>query len=111
MPEQLLGRIIRACSREGEIVLDPFGGSGTTLAVAKKLGRKHLGFELSADYVEKINERLAKINPGDPLVGAAEPLVSAPSTAEGRRLDERSRRIRLKKPTADPSKQQELPGL
>jgi len=111
MPEQLLGRIIRACSREGEIVLDPFGGSGTTLAVAKKLGRRHLGFELSADYVEKINERLAKIQPGDPLVGAAEPLVSAPSTAEGRRLDERSRRIRLKKPTADPSKQQELPGL
>lgn len=111
MPEQLLGRIIRACSREGEIVLDPFGGSGTTLAVAKKLGRKHLGFELSADYVEKINERLAKIHPGDPLVGAAEPLVSAPSTAEGRRLDERSRRIRLKKPTADPPKQQELPGL
>ena len=34
MPEQLLGRIIRACSREGEVVLDPFGGSGTTLAVA-----------------------------------------------------------------------------
>jgi hypothetical protein len=34
MPEQLLGRIIRAGSREGEVVLDPFGGSGTTLAVA-----------------------------------------------------------------------------
>lgn len=111
MPEQLLGRIIRACSREGEIVLDPFGGSGTTLAVAKKLGRRYLGFELSADYVEKIDQRLAKITAGDPLEGAAEPLVSAPSTAEGRRLDERSRRIRLKKPTAAPSKQQELPGL
>ena len=37
MPEQLLGRIIRACSREGELVLDPFVGSGTTPAVAKKL--------------------------------------------------------------------------
>lgn len=111
MPEQLLGRIIRACSREGETVLDPFGGSGTTLAVAKKLGRNYLGFELSADYVEKINERLAKIAPGDPLEGAAEPLVSAPSTAEGRRLDEPRRRIRLKKPTAAPAKQQELPGL
>lgn len=111
MPEQLLGRIIRACSREGEIVLDPFGGSGTTLAVAKKMGRRYLGFELSADYVEKIDQRLAKITAGDPLEGAAEPLVSAPSTAEGRRLDERGRRIRLKKPTAAPSKQQELPGL
>ncbi|NCA12316.1 site-specific DNA-methyltransferase, partial [bacterium] len=47
MPEQLLGRIIRACSHEGDLVLDPFGGSGTTLAVAKKLGRSFLGCELS----------------------------------------------------------------
>ena len=38
MPEQLLGRIIRICSHEGELVLDPFSGSATTLAVAKKLG-------------------------------------------------------------------------
>ena len=43
MPEQLLGRIIRASSREGDTVLDPFGGSGTTLAVAKKMGRRFLG--------------------------------------------------------------------
>ena len=39
MPEQLLGRIIRVSSNPGDIVLDPFAGSGTTLAVAKKLGR------------------------------------------------------------------------
>src|SRR5688500_4069934 len=39
MPEQLLGRIIKACSGPGETVLDPFGGSGTTLVVAKKLER------------------------------------------------------------------------
>jgi DNA modification methylase len=111
MPEQLLGRIIRACSREGETVLDPFGGSGTTLAVAKKLGRKYLGFELSADYVEKINQRLSRIRVGDPLEGAEEPLVSAPSTAEGRRLDERGARVKLKKTRAAASKQKPLPGL
>ncbi len=86
MPEQLLGRIIRACSREGDLVLDPFGGSGTTLAVAKKLCRRRLGFELSAEYAQRINERLARIRPGDPLDGAEEPLVSVPSTDEGTRL-------------------------
>jgi site-specific DNA-methyltransferase (adenine-specific) len=51
MPEQLLGRIIRACSSDGETVIDPFSGSSTTLAVAKKLGRQYFGFELSKDYV------------------------------------------------------------
>ncbi|NBW97584.1 MAG: site-specific DNA-methyltransferase, partial [Planctomycetia bacterium] len=54
MPEQLLGRIIRASSRSGELVLDPFGGSGTTLAVAKKLGRSFLGLELSEQYAARI---------------------------------------------------------
>ena len=53
MPEQLLGRIIKACSNPGDIVLDPFGGSGTTLVVAKKLNRRFLGFELSPDYVAR----------------------------------------------------------
>ena len=80
MPEQLLGRIIRACSNEDELVLDPFGGSGTTLAVAKKLGRKFLGFELSADYVANIKKRLAKIEVGDALDGSPEPTVSVKPT-------------------------------
>ncbi len=86
MPEQLLGRIVRACSNEGEVVLDPFGGSGTTLAVAKKLHRRWLGCELSPEYAARIERRLTSIQPGDPLDGAAEPLMSAPSTADGRRL-------------------------
>jgi DNA modification methylase len=86
MPEQLLGRIIRACSNPGELVLDPFAGSGTTLAVAKKLERKFLGFELSSQYAEAVERRLKAIRPGDPLDGAAEPLVSAPSTQNGRKL-------------------------
>jgi site-specific DNA-methyltransferase (adenine-specific) len=86
MPEQLLGRIIRASSREGETVLDPFGGSGTTLAVAKKLGRSFLGMELSESYADRITARLAGIAPGDPLDGAAEPLKTAPATKDGRRL-------------------------
>lgn len=86
MPEQLLGRIIRSCSNPGELVLDPFSGSATTLVVAKKLGRQYLGFDLSPEYIERGLARLAKAQAGDSLDGAAEPLVSAPATSEGRPL-------------------------
>lgn len=86
MPEQLLGRIVRASSSAGELVLDPFAGSGTTLAVAKKLGRSWLGFELSTDYVKYANERIEGVAPGDGLSGPADPVRSSPTTAKGRRL-------------------------
>ena len=108
MPEQLLGRIIRSTSNEGDVVLDPFGGSGTTLTVAKKLKRQFLGFELSEEYAARINKRLAAARPGDPLEGAAEPLVSAPSTADGVRLDEKGDRQRAARRR---KKQPQLPGL
>ena len=86
MPEQLLGRIIRASSHEGDLVLDPFGGSGTTLAVAKKMRRSFLGFELSEAYAARIEERLRSIRRGAPLDGAPEPLKSVPATKDGRKL-------------------------
>ncbi len=70
MPEQLLGRIIRTCSNEGDLVLDPFSGSGTTLAAAKKLGRHYLGFDLSENYVTQGLARLDSIRPGDTLHGS-----------------------------------------
>lgn len=84
MPEQVLGRIIRACSNEGETVLDPFGGSGTSLATAKKLKRNWIGFELSEEYAARIHQRLDAISPGDPLEGPENPLYSAPKTADGK---------------------------
>jgi site-specific DNA-methyltransferase (adenine-specific) len=80
MPEQLLGRIIRCCSRPGEVVMDPFSGSATTVVVAKKLGRKYLAFELSNEYADRGLARLEKVSEGDSLDGAPEPLVSAPAT-------------------------------
>jgi site-specific DNA-methyltransferase (adenine-specific) len=92
MPEQLLGRIIRACSHPGESVMDPFGGSGSTLVVAKKLGRQFLGFELSDQYAANIEKRLAEVKPGDPLSGAEEPTVSVPATGAGRKLGQRKPR-------------------
>jgi site-specific DNA-methyltransferase (adenine-specific) len=73
MPGQLLGRIIRACSNPGELVLDLFGGSGTTLVAAKKLGRRFLGSELSPEYAAAIRRRLDEAHPGQALSGSPEP--------------------------------------
>ena len=61
MPEALLERIIRVSSKPRDLVLDPFAGSGTTLAAAKRLGRRYLGMELSKAYVRAIEKRLAAI--------------------------------------------------
>jgi len=69
MPERILGRIVSACSNPGDLVLDPFVGSGTTLAVARKLHRRGVGFELSADYAMNACQRLESVRPGDPLDG------------------------------------------
>ena len=74
MPEQILGRIIRSCSNEKDVVFDPFVGSGTTLAVAKKLGRRFLGCELSEPYARHARKRLQKVHVGDPLYGRADPV-------------------------------------
>lgn len=90
MPERLLERIIRTCSNPGELVLDPFAGSGSTLVVAKKLGRSFIGIELSESYVDAIRARLAEVSKGDAIQGADDPLSSVPSTANGRRLADRA---------------------
>ncbi len=90
MPEQLLGRIVRVSSNPGDVVLDPFAGSGTTLAVAKKLDRQWIGCELSDEYVRAATDRLAAVNVGDTLDGPADPIASAPSTSNGRKLKELS---------------------
>lgn len=57
-PEELPRRCLRATSKPGDIVLDPFAGSGTTLAVAVELGRKYVGIELNPKYQPLIEERL-----------------------------------------------------
>ncbi len=85
MPEQLLGRILRVCSEPDELVLDPFSGSATTLAVAKKLGRSYCGFDLSEEYVQHGRQRLEAIAVGDRLDGSPEPLKTTPSEASQRR--------------------------
>jgi site-specific DNA-methyltransferase (adenine-specific) len=57
-PEKLLAKIILASSNEGDIVLDPFLGSGTTSVVAKKLGRNFVGIERELEYCLLAEKRL-----------------------------------------------------
>ena len=60
-PEALLYRIVVATSNPGDIVLDPFMGSGTTGAIAKRLGRNFVGIEKEDIYIKIANERIKKI--------------------------------------------------
>ena len=64
-PESLLHRVILASSNPGDVVLDPFFGTGTTGAVAKKLGRTWIGIEREEDYIKVARERLKMIDEAD----------------------------------------------
>ena len=64
-PEALLYRVIMASSKVGDVVLDPFFGTGTTGAVAKKLGRHFIGIEKDLAYVQGAQERIDNIVPVD----------------------------------------------
>lgn len=60
-PEQLIERIILTGSNRGDVILDPFMGSGTTAVVAKKLGRHYLGYEIVKEYCDMAKERLDRV--------------------------------------------------
>jgi modification methylase len=64
-PEALLYRVLLASTRPGDVVLDPFFGTGTTGAVAKRLGRRWIGIEREADYCAAAAERIAAALPLD----------------------------------------------
>jgi DNA modification methylase len=73
-PEALLYRVILSSTNPGEVVLDPFFGSGTTGAVAKKLGRHWIGIEQEADYIRIASERIEGIQPApEEVLRFAEP--------------------------------------
>jgi len=65
-PESLLYRVILASTSEGEVVLDPFSGSGTTAAVARKLGRRYIGIDREERYVRVARDRLRTVSPLSP---------------------------------------------
>ena len=62
-PESLLHRVLLATTNPGDVVLDPFFGTGTTGAVARKLGRHFIGLEADPDYVRVATKRIAAISP------------------------------------------------
>ena len=57
-PEKLIERIVLAGTAEGDVVLDPFMGSGTTAVVAKKLNRHYIGYEIVQEYIDMAEQRL-----------------------------------------------------
>ncbi len=79
-PEALLARVIMASSKPGDVVLDPFFGSGTTGAVAKLLGRNYVGIEREQKYIDAASARIAAVEPH----GKAELTVLTGKRAEPR---------------------------
>ncbi len=80
-PEALLHRIILATSKPGEVVLDPFFGTGTTGAVAKRLGRRWIGIERDPAYAEAAEARIAEVPAPDDVA-----IVATPSRREQPRI-------------------------
>ncbi|TCP64872.1 DNA modification methylase [Sphingomonas sp. PP-CE-1G-424] len=66
-PEALLYRVLLACTKPGDVVLDPFFGTGTTGAVAKRLGRRWIGIDREGDYIQAALERIEAALPIDEM--------------------------------------------
>ena len=79
-PEALLARLILASTKPGDVILDPFFGTGTTGAVARRMGRKFVGIEREAEYVKVAKARIAKVIPAT----AEEMVVTGSKKAEPR---------------------------
>jgi site-specific DNA-methyltransferase (adenine-specific) len=60
-PEELVEKVLINFTKEGDLVYDPFFGTGTTGAVAKKMGRRYIGSEISKEYVKIARDRIKKI--------------------------------------------------
>lgn len=83
-PEPLLFRILNATTKPGDVVLDPFFGTGTTGAVAKKLGRRFIGIERDDTYIAAALKRIAAIKPlSGEAIETAVPKRAAPRVAFG----------------------------
>ena len=83
-PEALLYRILLACSEPDDVILDPFFGTGTTGAVAARLGRRFIGIEREDDYIEAAKERIAlALPPNESQLKTMQAPAKAPRVAFG----------------------------
>jgi len=104
-PEALLHRVILACTAPGEVILDPFLGTGTTAAVARRLGRRFIGIEREEPYAAAARARVETVQPLDDSVALTLPsrreqpripfgaLVERGLVPPGTRLMDRQRRF------------------
>jgi DNA modification methylase len=98
-PVELPARLVRLLTFEGDLVLDPFMGSGSTLVAASRLGRRYVGYDLDPEYVALARQRVAEEGAPDPGLAPPEG-VSAGSWAEaaledaGFTVSGRNRRVR-----------------
>ncbi|MCF6344721.1 MAG: modification methylase [Devosiaceae bacterium] len=88
-PEALLYRILNATTKKGDVILDPFFGTGTTGAVAKKLGRHFIGIERENNYINAALKRIATIKPiKDKALETILPKRSEPRVAFGSLIEQ-----------------------
>jgi DNA modification methylase len=76
-PEELIARLVKFYTYRGNVVLDPFGGTGTVGAVSRRLGRHYVNIDASAEYCEQARQRIAA---AAPVAGA--PKIPAPAMVE-----------------------------
>ena len=87
-PEALLYRVLLACTKPGDIVLDPFFGTGTTGAVAKRLGRRWIGIEREVEYCAAAVERIDAALPLDEsALGTMQSPRAQPKVAFGKLVE------------------------
>ena len=89
-PEKLYAKLILASSRPGELVLDPFLGSGTASVTAKKLGRRYLGVEADPQYCLWAEQRLERAEADPSIQGYADGVFWERNTLAERRTKKRN---------------------
>jgi len=105
MPIAVLDRVIKSSSNPGDIVVDPFNGSGTTVVSAALLGRKYVGIDQSEEYVayarKRLEHALANAGAANPIAAATHPgrasKVMTETDAFGRKRVPRGNRLRIAK--------------